>query len=534
MILNNPTDRPASYIQADNTKAPNLVRLVEDPDVRKMIRFDEMSLPDVPGPLTGPENKILSEIGLTYPMIRINDFILDRKNISGMYISLSGFMPTIRLNLMYDNTSFISKNMPKDGDILSLYIRTTTDALSYLRDDFIITSCSATKGSNGKTTTRITVSGRLFVPEFDSKQMTTAITGSVKYVLKETSRIHGMGFAFNDFDDTDDYQTWIRCRETAESYINNMVRHSWKDEFSFFKAWVDLYYNICFVNVNKFLLSTDNEENIDITFATNVLNMYNQLPTDTTIQNAKASLKILTNAANFITTPFHIKKWYPVNNSTSVSMANGYSTKTFTYVHNQNIINSYDGNCFEVLENIPAYDPNKTDSYILLRGRAKYERDRNPETEQARVNYDFVHTYNNSVWTGIEYVMNDDDKYKDSRNWAGNVHKNYNRAPYHNSQNINELNKMYIKAECEGLNLQIMKGERIPVYIVFDNTVDNDIYNAVSENDVDRTVNRFYTGYYIVDSVEYEYKPLVGGEGFSSYTTIFTLKRREWPTPEAI
>ena len=534
MILNNPTDRPASYIQTTETKIPNMVRLVEDTDIQKTIRFDEMSIPDVPGPLTGPENKILNEIGLTYPMIRINDFVLDRKNIMSMYISLSNFIPTIRLNLLYDNTAFISKNMPKDGDLISLYIRTSTDALTYLRDDFIITSCIPTKGSNGKPSTKISISGKLFIPEFDSKQLTTAITGSTKYVLKEVAKIHGIGFAFNDFDDTDDYQTWIRCKESAEVFINNMVQHSWKDGMSFFKSWVDLYYNLCFVNVNKFLLSTENEETVDITYATNILNMYNQLPVDTTVQNTKASLKILTNASEFVSTPFHIRKWYPVNTSTSISMSNGYSTMTHTYLHNQNIINASDSDCFESLTNVPAYDPNKTDSYIILRGRAKYDRELNPESEQARVNYDFVNTYNNSVWTGVEYVMDDDDKNKNPNNWSGNVHKNYNRAPFHNNQNLNELNKMYIKAECDGLNLQIMKGERVPVYIVFDNSVDNDIYNAVSDNDEKREINRFYTGYYVVDSVEYEYKPLMTDERVSPYTTIFTLKRREWPTPEAI
>jgi hypothetical protein len=45
-------------------------------------------------------------------------------------------------------------------------------------------------------------------------------------------------------------------------------------------------------------------------------------------------------------------------------------------------------------------------------------------------------------------------------------------------------------------------------------------------------MNRFYTGYYIVDDVEISYHP-TNGES-SNFTTSFTLKRREWPTPEAI
>ena len=321
MVFNNPTDRPASYVQQDNEKVPNMVRLVEDTTVEKTIRFDEMSLPDIPDVMTGgPENKILKEIGMTYPMIRINDVILPRKNIIGMNISLSGFLPTIKLNLLYDNTAFISKNMPKDGDMISLYIRTSTDALSYLRDDFIITSCTTATGYKGNTSSKITITGKLFIPEFDSKQLTIAVTGTTRYVIREVAKIHGMGFSFNDYDDTDDFQTWIRCRETAETFINSMVKHSWKDETSFYKAWVDLYYDLCYVNVNKFLLSTDNDEQVDITFATNILNMYNQLPVDTSVQNARPAVKILSNATEFATTPFYIKKWEPYNNSTAVSM----------------------------------------------------------------------------------------------------------------------------------------------------------------------------------------------------------------------
>ena len=46
-------------------------------------------------------------------------------------------------------------------------------------------------------------------------------------------------------------------------------------------------------------------------------------------------------------------------------------------------------------------------------------------------------------------------------------------------------------------------------------------------------INRFYTGYYLVDGIEYDFSPIKNGE-VSPYKTTFTLKRREWPTPEAI
>ena len=535
IVLNTLTDRPASYIDDLNeNKSSNLVRLVEDPEIEKTIRFDEMSLPDVPDPkdVQGGNTKV-DQLGLEYPMIRINDMILARQHISSMKISLNGFVPTISLKLMFEDTNFLSKNMPKDGDMISLYVRTDTEALSYLRDDFIITSCSGKNAARGEMGSTVTLSGRLFIPGFDSKITINVLTGSSRSVIRQIAEIYGIGFSFNDYEDTDDFMNWIQCRENMESFISKIVRHSWKDETSFFKCWVDLYYDLCYVNVNKFLLSTENEEEIDITFASGILNMYNQIENDPSPGKAKMTVKILTNMSEFRHTPFYITKWNPTNNSSSVSLSSGYSTTSFTYVHNQNIINQSDSDCFETLTNIPAYDPKKTDSYIILRGRAKYEAGRNPENEQARVNYDYIGTYNNTEWTGVEYVMSDDDKTKESNLWSGNVHKNYNRAPYHNNQNLSELNKIYLDVWCDGLNLQIMRGERVPLFLLFNNTIENDTYNHATENDTDRGSNRFYSGFYIVDSVEYVYKP-IDGDRSSVYQTHFVLKRREWPTPEII
>ena len=80
--------------------------------------------------------------------------------------------------------------------------------------------------------------------------------------------------------------------------------------------------------------------------------------------------------------------------------------------------------------------------------------------------------------------------------------------------------------------MQIIKGERIPVIIGFTNTFENEMYNGSTENDEKRQINKCYSGYYIVDSVEYSYNPLPND--VSPYTTRSVLKRREWPAPEAI
>ena len=534
ITLTNITERPASYITPIDDANPNIVRLVEDPEIKKSIRFDEMNLPGIPDPESpNGGNHKLDELGLVYPIIRINDVILARKNIRSLVISTNGFVPTISLSLVFDDTSFASKNMPKDGDMISIFIRVDTAAITYLRDDFIITRCNISNNPRGSMGSYIDLSGNLFVPALDSKSQMKSITGTSKYVFKQLAQSYGLGFSFNDYDDTNDFMNWIQCRETTQSFVASVLKHAWKDETSFFNAWIDLYYNLCFVNVNKFLLSTENEENIDITFATNILNIYNQLQVDTSIGSVQMTAKLLTTFYEFRNTPFFIRRWRPSNSSSMISFRTGYSTSSFTFKHNQYLMNKGDYDSFEELTNIPAYDQNKTDSHILLRGRTTYDAGENPTDEQARVNYDYIGTYTTAEWTGVEYTMSENDKNKGSNQWSGNVHKNYNRAPYHNSQNFSEIGKIYLDVECEGLNLQIMKGERIPVLIGFTNSIENDMYNAATKDDMPSIINRFYSGYYIVDSITYSYEPM-SGRRVSPYTTRFILKRREWPTPEAI
>lgn len=534
IVLNNIADRPASFSQASDDQYFEMVRLVEDSEIKKNIKFDEISVEDVEDPITDQDgNRKEDELGLVYPMIRINDMIIARKNLNYMSLSMEGFMPTISLTLIFEDSNFISKNMPKDGDIISIFIRVDTAALTYLRNEFLITSCNVYNTNTNYTGCIVNLNGRMFIDGFDSNITTRAIAGTSKYVMKEIAKAYNIGFAYNDFDDTNDFMNWLQCKTPTQSYIESVTSHAWKNETSFFKSWIDLYYNLCFVNVNKFLLSTENEEKFDVTFSTTITNLYNLLAVDTSVGKAMLSVKVLTTLTDFKNTPFFIRKWNPINNSSSVSLSNGYSVYTYSFKHNQTIINNGTYDCFEELNNIPAYDQNKTDSFILLRGRTKYDPDKNPENEKARVNYEYINTYVNNVWTGVEYVLDDDDKNRDTNKWSGNVHKNYNRAPQHNNINLNELNKMYLEVECDGLNLQIMKGERIPVLIGFKSELEREFYNTATDNDIPKDLNRFYSGYYIVNSIRYIYNPTQTGT-VSPYSTRYILQRREWPTPETI
>lgn len=519
----------------DAETTSKLVRLVEDSTISKNIQFDEISIAHFtskPDPQGGDQE--VKSLGLEYPMIRINDYILNKSEILSMSISSKGFVPTISLSLRFANTLFLNDSMPKDGDIISTFIRTNTAALQYLRNDFVITSCNSRLDSN-VSMNYVNLTGKLFIPGFDSLSNTLAYIGNSKDVLREIAKQFQIGFAYNDAEETNDFQNWICCNNTIESFVNDIVNHSWKDEISFFKSWVDVYYNLCFVNVNKFLLSSLNtEDEVDLTFSTSTFEAEEAIGTDQSAEGSKLSMKIFSNSYDYKGSAFFIREWSPINNSSKISFDKGYNLVSYTFVHNQNLYATNDSSCFEVLSNVPAYDANKISSYILLRGRAKYDSELNPENEQARVNYDFVNTYIRRNWAGIEYAIDSNETEEDSNNtWSGNVHPNFSRAEYHNIINIKELDKLYITIVCDGLCLQAMRGERIPVHLVYNTNADQIVTNLTNEDPGPNTINSFYSGFYIIDSISYNYD-LTTGSVYSGFTTTMTLKRREWPTPVKI
>lgn len=531
MVWSNTGSAPTAPEQEQSKS--NLVRLVEDKEIVKRIELDEISMPAT----SDSANNIDTEsqtamVGSEYPIIRINDIVIPRKNIKSMTIYCVDFLPVINLSLMFNNSNIMHKNMPKDGDIVSVYMRAgRNDALTFVRNDYLIYS-AIPSNSNFSSYTTMNISGELFIPGFNAKKNAIGYIGTSKDILKNIARDYGIGFAYNDFDNTDDMQTWICCNDTIKNFVNGVVRHAWKNETSFFNAWVDVYYNLCFVNVNKFLLSNENEEDIDVTLATNTVDVI--IGSNDSQGNEKDMLfpKILSNIGKFKGSPFYIEKWTPTNTSSAISMEVGYQINSKTYIHNPTLYKSKPNDCFEELVNIPAYDQDKTKSHILLRGRATYSKSENPDDEMERANHNFVDTYNKVQWCGVEYMMNTDESDTASNNsWSGNVHKNYARAECHNEINIKELSKMFITVQCDGLCLQVMRGERVPVIIEYSTNLDMEDNGKNEEGEVSST-SRMYTGYYIVDSIEYSYKP--SPSLYSNFSTTFVLKRREWPTPEQI
>lgn len=523
----NTTNNNVIQNSSEEQSSDNIIRVYGDDEIKSNIVLDTLSVDDIYS-----ENNVKSRrnyVAINYPLIKINGYVIDYPDIIDFSVKYIDFIPTVYLVINVKANTFLIKNTPKDGDLISIAMRPKNDTYKTIRNDFVITSvnCSGA-GDNGLSNQIIVFNGKLFIPNLESENNCFGFIGSSKEAIKKIAKDLNLGFAYNDEEDTTDSQLWLCCKNSIAEYINNVIVHSWKDEISFYKIWIDAYYNLTLINVNKTLLGS--EESLDEAVITNTLKMNNIDPADSSIleqKNADVGHKIFSNHQSFAPTTFYISDWKVINNSSDITFKYGTSIISNSFKHNQNIYNNKEEN-YESISNEPAYDQNKINLdnsinvYQILRGRTSFDS-----------SYNFKDIYISNPWAGIEYVMSDDDSNQlDSTDtWSGNTHKNYNRAEFHNLINNKELDKLYIVITVNGLCTQFLKGEKVPIVLFLPNqgTATN-INKSALDDDRAEMMNLFYSGYYFIDGIEYTFIPNEEGNiQESSYKTNFILKRREWP-----
>lgn len=533
-VWNTSTRSPNGGIESDSNE---IVRIYVDPTIEKKIVLDELSIPDINLNSDKKLFNALSAIGINYPVVKINNYTIPPTELEYFEIDCNDFLPKIKIVISPKSDIFLYKNSPKDGDIISIAVRPTSDTLNIIRNDYVIINTFTTNRSTSETLPvnyTITIQGELFVPYIQSDLMSFGFIGTSKEALKDVANRLGIGFATNETDNTNDKQCWLCSRNTPLNYINDVTRRTWKDNKSFYKTWIDFYYNLNFVNVNKFLLSTENDMDL-VPMLDNTGTGY-VWSIKTKQEDTKVMPKVFTDFKVTDTTPFYITNWSVNNRSTYITFTTGTEIDTGFFNHNQNLFNGNQQQLFDI-KNTPCYDENKLNSYILLRGRATYDPSINTN-EQARANYSY-NDYIKSPWMGIQYTMSDVDAYDSNNNndtWSGNCHKNYSRSWAFNYINNKEIEKITLSIETKGQNLGILKGEKVPVIL----SEKNMLTALLNNNDgspysADIYKNKFYSGWYVILGYKITWSN-IGNEYAekNNFKTYITLGRREWPTPENI
>jgi hypothetical protein len=453
-----------------------------------------------------------SATGVVSPYISINGYNVTNYLIN-FNLDLSGFLPTVRFSFSVAETVFISVNYPKDGDIVSIYMRAPGDFYKPFRMDFRILSVDGGLSSkysesgsdpNGSYFKFLIIAEcnipGLYTPRIKSfKSMTSSDT------LLEASQDLNLGFSTNE-KATEDSMTWICPNYSYYDFIRDVTSRSYKDdESSFYDCWVDSYYNLNFANLgNQFSFNGDPKQ--EITIIPGYTNL--GLKTDTAIPGSSTADPVtlplvLTNAVGAGINPFMI------NGYTLTSRA-GNNTNSMGYI---TTIGFYD----ETLDSKD--DPSKkyikyeiesltTDNVptggILQKGRAR-SNDYKEETRRE--------------WLG---VLNNDPQTGEG------VHKNYYHAKYQNLININDVTKMTLEVELAGYFPGIYRGQVIPVVIyVFDGgTRQQNVgkeANKKTNTDQVPTKDEFLSGLYVVMGMDVVWTETSGG-----MRHILVLTKRTW------
>lgn len=115
---------------------------------------------------------------------------------------------------------------------------------------------------------------------------------------------------------------------------------------------------------------------------------------------------------------------------------------------------------------------------------------------------------------------------------SGNVNKFYDAGWEHNMRNNLQLQKQYLEVECQGLNLAVMRGEKIPAMILDNDKLNSSIrYGESPSTAISQMLYEEASGWFIIDALMWKWERDDEKQGSTYWTTKLKLTRREWPIP---
>lgn len=490
---------------------------------------------------------VAQSIGRNYPIVQINDMQLISDDIEYCEIAVQDFLPTLTLRCNFRHTNFLKMNLPKDGDLVSVFMRPMNDFYVPIHCDFVIKQVSTTTYVvRNDPQYKVAIKGELFIPNIRKRGVQRVFPGYTSIdVIKKIAEDFNLGFSVSDTDQTQDKQIWYQAGESTYDFIKNVTDHAWKDDTAFYDSWVDQYYNLTFSNQNKILGTSKDEDGI-LDIANQVIitsrALHDKLNEDgnTQEENPKELPRVFTNLKGAQYSNQFIEGYSVDSQSTKISEECGHVIDLTYNVNNQALFKSGNPTVQKIIIE-PAYNKDKIYDHVLLRGRSR-DGYNNKETMQDFADYS-QETIVNYIWGGNVQSMSDDDPLDSAIGRSGNSYKQYTRAFYHNVLNRKEIEKIVLNLEVKGLNTGVLKGEKIAVLNVeYDQagSILNAPLTGIGENKEIGLIDMFYSGWFIVTGLKFVYDKSIKYTGLNNqqeglfYKTIISCSRREWIPPETV
>lgn len=419
------------------------------------------------------------------PFVLINKFAIDRNNIAQLSIFNDEFLPRIKMKLAYKNSYFLYLYLPRKGDRINFVLKSETSSFydideqkTEIRCDFIINNVTVSSHEYGHMSDDnqaiiIDIEGQMFIPELFKKVSKVWEEKTSKDALKEICETLKIGYKTN-FDETNDKMNWLCPMDTYYNMIQYIVKHAWIDDKSFFHAYIDLFYNLNFINVNDVLdEKTTKEEEKNIVLETpDMLDFYKR----STELNLTSKV-LITNFPTAKTTNYFIENLSFKNRLDVATVLNGEGRGIMWY--------NSDGTETEykdtIIESQKFREPFYTNEYDDMHSEVM----------------DNIYQQN---FGGLEYQLP-----------KHNVHKNYVKAKWNNFQKLQDFHLFEIDCRLRMFNHVIQRSNHLFVLLVtteMNTLLYLDEYNTFVKND--RTtpeikLDKVMSGAYYIRGINYHW-----------------------------
>ena len=276
------------------------------------------------------------QLGKKFPLIKIGNSIIAPENILSMSVSMNSIIPTIHVAVIDTLGTLTSRTYPRTNLLITAFVAQSHPKLKSFSQSFLITNVNSIPLGIGGT--RYDFFGELYVPNLNGNFIKSYNGLTSAQALKKIAEELGLGFATNE-DTTDDKMTWINPNLNYKSFIKQVTDHSYKNEKSFFECFIDRYYVLNFINVEKqFKQFSDDKE---------ISDGYPAISTDTIdtaraangniIQSPDATVKIiLTNSSTGDkSSEMKILQYSMIGENGDILKNSGFRKRIFLYKHGE-------------------------------------------------------------------------------------------------------------------------------------------------------------------------------------------------------
>ena len=379
------------------------------------------------------------------PFVYFDDLQIEQQHLIYFQLFLKENIPQVQITFV-DATGLMSqRGFPLDNTKLKVFINTRSDESRTIFLEFKIINVKKEPGMV------ITLKGAIDIDDLYTINYESFANSSSIEVLQKVSKQLGLGFNTN-INVTNDRMNWLNYGRKVYQFLKYVTNNGYISDNDFCSYYIDYYYNLNYINLQKELLrDVSNDELIQDNFLPETITGEKQPP-----QKSKA---ILTTDYIANSTNVYISDFKVLNNSTSISIQEGYLKQVFYY------------------------DNQKKEKLIFELDTLSDDTDRRNLIDLKSPGQGGKEFYKSNFTQ--EYIGKLD---------VDNIHANYNYADFINNRNLQELEKITLIATLPHPNFSLYIFQKISVAIL---NQFSDLYN--------KRVNERLTGNYLITNIKFEY-----------------------------